>query len=292
MKCKIKSIKKIESEPRYDIEIEDNNNFYANGILVHNCRLIASKDGLFSRNGKKYFSIPHIEKMLKPLFDVNPNLVLDGELYNHQFRDNFNKIISLVKKTKPSKEDLEESEELIQYWIYDCFDSTQKKMIFSDRFAFLLESVLPSFFDLSGKLKIVKTNLLKSKEEMYELYSKYIENGFEGQMIRINGKPYESKRVNHLLKHKSFMDAEFTIISIEEGQGNRSGMAGYITYKLPDNRTFDSSIKADVDTLKKLLIDRAAYVGGQGTVKFFNYTPDGKPRFPVTISLFKDKRDV
>lgn len=36
---KIKTIKKIESQSkRYDIEVEKNHNFYANGILVHNCQ--------------------------------------------------------------------------------------------------------------------------------------------------------------------------------------------------------------------------------------------------------------
>lgn len=35
---KIKSIKKIEHESkRYDISVKDNNNFFANNILVHNC---------------------------------------------------------------------------------------------------------------------------------------------------------------------------------------------------------------------------------------------------------------
>lgn len=36
---KIKSIKKIENKSkRYDIEVENNHNFFANGILVHNCQ--------------------------------------------------------------------------------------------------------------------------------------------------------------------------------------------------------------------------------------------------------------
>lgn len=36
--CKLKSVKKIESNSRrYDISVSKNHNFFANGILVHNC---------------------------------------------------------------------------------------------------------------------------------------------------------------------------------------------------------------------------------------------------------------
>src|SRR3546814_10690811 len=53
-------------------------------------RCIATKDGLFSRQGKPITSCPHISTALTPLFEHTPSLVLDGALYNHDLTDNFN----------------------------------------------------------------------------------------------------------------------------------------------------------------------------------------------------------
>ena len=53
----------------------------------------------YSRTGKEWKNIDHILKELKPFFIEYPNVILDGELYNHDLRDNFEKIISLVRKT-------------------------------------------------------------------------------------------------------------------------------------------------------------------------------------------------
>ena len=55
----------------------------------------------FTRNGKQIDSIPHILESLKDFFKKNPYAILDGELYNHDLRDNFNKITSLVRKQTP-----------------------------------------------------------------------------------------------------------------------------------------------------------------------------------------------
>lgn len=51
---KIKSIKKISNiSKRYDIGVNKNNNFYANGILVHNCQNLATEYPFDSN--KKYY---------------------------------------------------------------------------------------------------------------------------------------------------------------------------------------------------------------------------------------------
>ena len=46
-------------------------------------------------------------------------MILDGELYNHDLRDNFEKIISLVRKQKPTDSDRLDSKELVQFHCYD-----------------------------------------------------------------------------------------------------------------------------------------------------------------------------
>ena len=61
-------------------------------------RCLFTKDGAFSRTGKQFMNVKHIENELQPLFSDYPNLILDGELYNHALKNDFEKIISLVRK--------------------------------------------------------------------------------------------------------------------------------------------------------------------------------------------------
>ena len=82
-------------------------------------RCLFTKDGAFSRTGKQFMNVKHIEKMLSHFFKACPWTVLDGELYNHDLRNDFEKIISLVRKQKPTDEDRAEAHKMIQYHVYD-----------------------------------------------------------------------------------------------------------------------------------------------------------------------------
>ena len=73
----------------------------------------------YSRTGKECKNIDHILFRLKGFFQLNPDAILDGELYNHDLKDNFEKIISCVRKTKPTDEHRAESEKLVQFHCYD-----------------------------------------------------------------------------------------------------------------------------------------------------------------------------
>ena len=58
-----------------------------------------------SRTDKEFMNLDHIKKDLMRLFKDQPSIVLDGELYNHELRNDFEQIISLVRKQKPTKDD-------------------------------------------------------------------------------------------------------------------------------------------------------------------------------------------
>lgn len=247
-------------------------------------RCIATKDGLFSRKGEKFVSCPHIEAVLAPVFAHLPNLQLDGELYNHELKDDFNKIASLVRKQNPSPEQLAETEKMVQFHVYDVVDTSNK---FSDRLKGLAEKVFDAFPEIEKFLKRVETYAIETKEAMDELYGRFIEQGYEGQMVRLDGH-YQNKRSKYLMKRKEFQDEEFEIVAVEEGLGNRSGMAGRVTLKLPDGRTFGAGIKGGLDYNRKLWQEKDTLPGKLGTVEFFALTPDGIPRFPVFKAVRED----
>lgn len=249
-------------------------------------RCVAKADGLFTRQGKPIESVPHINRALKSFFDKSPNAILDGELYADRLSDDFNAIISLVKKQKPTAEHFAKTAEMIQYFVYDL---PSHPGVFSERSRQLCTDLW--YQNQVPGVVMLETDLVEDQEELDRLNAEYLEKGYEGQMVRLDG-PYKNGRSADLLKRKEFMDEEFVIVSINEGIGNRSGMAGSITYLLPGGSTFDSGIRGSQEFYRKIYEERDQYVGGQGTVRFFNYTPAGVPRFPVTTALYKGERDL
>ena len=244
-------------------------------------RCVVSKDGMASRNGKKIISAPHIFEALKPFFVKNPNAVLDGELYTDKLNNDFNKICSLVKRTKPTAEELAESAATIEYWVYDApiIGAYTEEDSFGERFN-LVQSLLKDI----NKIKIVKTDLVNNITLLDEFYGTYLEDGYEGQMIRLN-KSYENKRSKFLLKRKEFIDEEYKIIDIVEGVGNRAGTAGYMKFVSKNGKSFHSNIKGNFQYLKTILSNKNKLIGKMATVKYFNLTPDGVPRFPYVTGI-------
>jgi ATP-dependent DNA ligase len=241
-------------------------------------RCIIRKDGMWSRNGKKIISAPHIFESLKTLFKTNPNLILDGELFALKESCDFNKIISCVKKTKPKPEDLIESEKYIQYWIYDCPSNSE---IFTKRIEFL------KTLNLSEYCVLVSTEIINNETELIEYYKEYINEGFEGQMLRVLDSPYQTKRSSYLLKHKSFTDEEYIILDILEGQGKLTGKAGTMVFETKNGNRFNSSINGDHSYLEEIWLNKDKLIGLTATVKYFELTntENPVPRFPKVIQV-------
>lgn len=269
-------------------------------------RCIVSVDGAFTRTGKEITSIPHILNTLEPFFSENPTVVLDGELYNHDLKNDFNKIVSIVRKQKHKSEDIELSKKYIQYHVYDyCLDSQMPFDVRQDM-AFVLYNHLPNNVPLpkqygfnykhankhSGCIKFVPTDkaiydssYTEQPSHIDKLYEGYIKDGYEGQMLRVASSKYEHKRSKNLLKRKDFLSEEFEILEVKEGKGNRSNMAGRVILKTKDGVEFGSGIKGGEVFYKDLWSKRESVVGEMATIVFQDYTTDGVPRFPVLHSI-------
>lgn len=243
-------------------------------------RAINSQKKIMSRNGKEYLAVPHLA--------IDSNIILDGELYNHDYKDDFNKIVSLCKKIKPTPEELKESSEKVQHWIYD-FPS--HKGVFSERYKALLAWHLDEFGTETGvPFKIVDTYEVFSQEDIEKYHEQFLSEGYEGTIIRLDLGDYENKRSKQLLKYKDFVDEEFEIIGYEEGEGGRVGTIGKFHIRHDDGiRQFKSNVKGDFDYLRQVWKDRKKYVGKKATIKYFRRTPDGIPRFPYIIKLNRDE---
>lgn len=239
-------------------------------------RCIVKIDGMWTRNGKKIISAPHIFRDLQPLFNINPDLIFDGELYADKETADFNTIISCVRKTKPSKEDLQLSEKYIQYYIYDLPSCDE---IFTTRYGVnLCDLHLPKC------CVVVPTYTLKNEQEVNNKLTEYINQGYEGQMLRTNGL-YENKRSKTLLKHKTFFDEEFIIIGYEEGIGNLANKIGKLKFKTQEGVEFSAAVNGTWEYLTELWKRKDELIGLDATVKYFEKTPDGSLRFPKVINI-------
>ena len=239
-------------------------------------RCIVTKDGMYSRNGKDIVSCPHIQTELVSFFSSFPNAVLDGELYCDKLNNDFNKICSLVKKTKPTEDEITESAGVIQYWIYDII----RPNTFKDRMIWLIGHIKET-----ESIRLVDTVLCENIKQLDDLYGTYVEDGYEGQMVRLDSK-YENKRSKSLLKRKEFQDREYVILDVIEGEGNKTGMAGAMVFENELGIKFNSNIKGNRDYLKEIWANKDSYKGKQATVKYFNLTPDNKlPRFPYVVAV-------
>lgn len=245
-------------------------------------RCIARADGLWTRTGKKIVSCPHIEAALAPVFARNSEFVFDGELYNHDLNEDFNEITSVVRKTKPNGDDLEKARTLIQYHVYDMVDEDR---VFSKRWS-AVTAMLNQ--DPSPYVKLVQTKQVDTEKTLDDLYGRWLQEGYEGQMVRLDVE-YENKRSKTLLKRKEFITAEYPIVAMHEGEGNWRGAIKRYTMVLPSGQEFGAGIRGRYPDLAKLLED--GKMPKWGTLRSFAPTPDGIPRFGVVIDWgFEDKR--
>lgn len=252
-------------------------------------RCIVSKAGMQSRQGKPIVSCPHIMEALGPFFQAHPDAVLDGELYNHDLRDNFEKIVSLVRKTKPTTADYIEASKLVQYHVYDAILG---KLACIDRIGFINHYIGGYNSRYYPIVQTVTSKIVSDEHDVETMLGHYLEQGYEGQMLRVPDSLYEGKRSKNLIKHKTFQDEEFVIVNIEEGKGNYSGYAKSITIQLDGNTVQSSGVRGNQEFLKQLLQNKEKYIGTEVTVRYQNKTDDGKLRFPVVVAFWEGERNL
>lgn len=239
---------------------------------------------LLSRNKKIIPSAPHIQEILSPLHKLFPEFILDGELYNHSLKYDFDYLMSLASTTvNLTKEFLQESSDNLMFYVFDLYDKSKPNANFTERYNLLNKCVR----GISDKIKIVPAHLVNNQKQMDDFYHKlYLTMGYEGQMIR-SDVPYRMKRTFDLIKRKEFIDDEFIIIDIVEGEGNRSGMAGNVVVDTKNGTTSEASIsgifkndsKKNQEYFKELLYNKQKYIGLPANVRFQGYTKSGKLRF-------------
>lgn len=229
------------------------------------------KDGkctLWSRTRKPITGVPHIAKAIEERF--KKDIILDGELYNHLYKNNFEKIVSLVRQEEPG-----EGHEIVQYHVYD----TVSDLPFSGR----LEDV--TSIRWKDPLFCVQTATVDGEEGITECFRVYTGNGYEGAIVRNADGKYANKRSHDLLKVKEMETDEFKVVGISEGRGKLAGHAIFICVDSKGDE-FEAKLKGDTANLKKYFDNHSLWQGKELTVQYQGLTGAKKvPRFPVGIAI-------
>jgi ATP-dependent DNA ligase len=246
-------------------------------------RCIFTKDGAYSRTGKQFHNLRHIELRLKGFFKLNPDIQLDGELYNHALRNDFEQIISLVRKQKPTDEDRRNAQHLIQYHVYDMIAEGTS---YEDRLNWLMSNKVLWWGNVVVPVETHRVNKYEEAANMH--YDGFLKQGYEGSILRLNG-PYEQKRSYNLQKFKDFSDTEATIVGYEAGKGKFTGLIGKFLMIDDNGIEFGCPIGKgyNYDDRRFILNNIHDYVGKRATFTYFERTKAGSYRHP----LYKTIRD-
>jgi len=226
-----------------------------------------------SRAGKEIDTLPHLLSFVKML-----GLQIDGELYAHGLT--FQENISLIKKYRAG-----ESEQ-IKYHIYDIVMDAP----FKERHDKLID-VLAPYVDENGVgefIELVPTYMIFSEKGLKEQHAKFVEQGYEGSIIRHTEDSYKPNgRSRSLLKYKDFIDEAYKIVDVipldarpEQGQ--------YVC-QMDNGETFKAMIKGSFEQRIYALANKQEFIGETAEIRFFEYTDGGTPRFPVAYGIRLDK---
>ena len=238
-------------------------------------RCLFTKDGAYSRTGKQFLNVEHLQNDLQDFFKKFPTIVLDGELYNHDLKQDFEKIISLIRKQKPTEQDRSEASDLVQFHVYDVI--TEPNFTYEFRYN-MLTLQLP----IATSMTLVKNTLVESYGEAEMLHKVHLAQGYEGSILRLN-EPYEQKRSYNLQKFKDFSDTEATIVGYEAGKGKFEGLIGKFLMQDDDGNKFGCPPGKGYNykDLANILDNIGDYIGKRATFTYFQRTNAGSYRHPL-----------
>ncbi len=245
----------------------------------HRCVAVIDGRGkctLWTRKRKPYASVPHIVRAVEAL--GLKDVVLDGELYAHSFRNKFEELAHLVRQSVPG-----DGHQAIEYHVFD--------MQGTDGFGPRHERLSQLLAHALKPIVLVDTCRVEGENALLAAFEDYRALGYEGAMVRNAQGAYESHpthRSSDLQKIKTFDDAEWPIIGIKEGKGKLAGHAIF-TCRTQDGAEFDVKLAGDSSALREYFENPDRAIGKLLTVQYQGLTgKSGVPRFPVGLRLRED----
>lgn len=256
--------KKFEDQQKnlvYPCYIQPKLDGFRNTISWENGRAVGR-----SRKGKEWKTIDHILKTISEYLEKNPNIIPDGEIFTKEI--SFQQICSAIKRDEPNEKSL-----LSEFHCYDLFDKNNPDLTFKERLG-----LIP---DLPHPFVKVETFVCNNLKEIFDYHKRFISEGYEGSIIRNSHGIYKiDARSSDLLKLKDFQDAEYRIVDKTIDKNNECVFV-CVDEKLRE--TF--SCKPEGTHEERMEYYYADNIGKLLTIRFFELTDKGLPRFPVGVGI-------
>nr|CCC91230.1 putative DNA ligase [Trypanosoma congolense IL3000] len=261
----------------------------------------------FSRSGIILECCDNLVSHVMPLFQDDPSLLLDGELFAPEFH--FEELSGIVRRQRKFlTEAIQRMQEKLEYYAFDIMASDQlssPNAPFSERYRLLeklfppcaVERIVTYYTDKNKKLSRKKrlSKATKNTPKLYHVPATLIQldeveetllkashQGFEGIILRQPHSPYEhGKRSPALLKYKTMNDAEYRIVDFLPGQGRFEGGLGAFICETKDGILFHATPRATMKRRLELWGEREQYRGKYLTVQYQHLHANDVPRFPI-----------
>ena len=139
----------------------------------------------------------------------------------------------------------------------------------------------------SKHIELVPTFKVTSMEEVNKYHVQFLFEGYEGTIIRWGNEGYEvNKRSKHLLKKKDFLDEACKIIDIIPSE--KRPEQGIAVCEM-NGKIFKATPKMSHTEKELFLQYKELHIGKMAEIRFFEYTDEGSPRFPVLVGIRLDK---
>jgi DNA ligase-1 len=217
-----------------------------------------------SRTGGIFTTMNHIKAGLTQFFERWPKLVLDGELYTNKYP--FEELVGLIKRKQVDDPRIAQ----VHFHIYDIVSPNG----YAERRQFILDnrSLFPPTFE------IVKTEEATTVDDFKAKFTEYVQEGYEGIMLRNKKGAYVNNRSHDLQKYKEFEEDEFVIVGFSEAEGRDSGTVIWkCATKTGDE--FDCRPVGSMEHRKALFQNAKANIGKLLTIKYQELSEKGIPRF-------------
>jgi DNA ligase-1 len=263
------------------------------------CRCVCIIDGqgeprFYSRVGNEFLTLDNLKPSIRQLGLINT--VLDGEICMIDEKGNED-FTSIMKEIKRKDHTIEQP----HYYIFDHltikeFESKVSTTKFGQRIA-NIESIVPN--DLKG---VSVLDQFMCADDMFVSLLEHSKNeGWEGLMLRKNT-TYKGKRSDEVLKVKSFIDAEYYVLDVEndvnrvivDGAEVSELMLKNIIIEHKGNRVQVGSGFSH-EQRRHYFNNPDQLIGKQVTIQYFEETTNqngtNSLRFPVIKAIYETERD-
>lgn len=235
---------------------------------------------MYARSGKL---ITNFEDTIAPELLKMGDGCYDGELMGQDF-------ISLMRQAY-RKDDVDSTGTYLSLFDYVPLEEwkiRKSEMTCTHRFEKLLGLFESNNVNLERVKPIKRVTTIADYAEIKRLHDTFVQEGYEGAMVKMGEAPYKFGRGWEVMKLKAFHDVDLPILQLLEGTGKNSGKLGsvvvsYNGVNVQVGSGFSDELREDIWTDKESFIDRII------EIRYQEVTPDGSLRFPTFVCFRNDR---